>query len=83
MGIRDFEKKLASYAELAIKVGLNLQPGQRLLITNVSSGGVVLEAAPMVRQIAAAAYRAERSRLYPVSRPNPGVGRRACTEHVC
>jgi aminopeptidase len=58
MAIPDFDRKLANYADLAIKVGLNLQPGQRLLITNVSSGGVVLEAAPMVRQTAAAAYRA-------------------------
>jgi aminopeptidase len=58
MGIPDFDHKLASYAELAIRVGLNLQPGQRLLITNLSSGGVVLEAAPLVRQLAAAAYRA-------------------------
>jgi aminopeptidase len=58
MSIPDFDRKLASYADLAIRVGLNLQPGQRLLITNASSGGVVLEAAPLVRQLAAAAYRA-------------------------
>jgi aminopeptidase len=58
MSIPDFDRKLASYADLAIHVGLNLQPGQRLLITNASSGGVVLEAAPLVRQLAAAAYRA-------------------------
>jgi aminopeptidase len=58
MGIPDFDRKLASYADLAIRLGLNLQPGQRLLITNLSSGGVVLEAAPLVRQLAAAAYRA-------------------------
>jgi len=45
MGIPDFDRKLANYADLAITVGLNLQQGQRLLITNVSSGGVVLEAA--------------------------------------
>jgi len=58
MSIPDFDHKLAGYAELAIRVGLNLQPGQRLLITHAPSGGVVLEAAPLVRQIAAAAYRA-------------------------
>jgi aminopeptidase len=57
MRIPDFDRQLANYAELAIKVGLNLQPGQRLLVTNASSGGVVLEAAPLVRQLAAAAYR--------------------------
>ena len=58
MGIPDFDRKLVDYADLAIRVGLNLQPGQRLLITNLSSGGVVLEAAPLVRQLTAAAYRA-------------------------
>jgi aminopeptidase len=58
MDASDFEKRLAQYAELALTVGLNLQPGQRLLITNVSSGGVALEAAPLVRQLATAAYRA-------------------------
>jgi aminopeptidase len=58
MNPSNFEKKLEQYADLAIKVGLNLQPGQRLFITNVSSGGVTLEAAPLVRHLAAAAYRA-------------------------
>jgi aminopeptidase len=58
MNTKDFDERLTQYAELALKVGLNFQPGQRLLITNVSSGGVTLEAAPLVRQLAAAAYRA-------------------------
>jgi aminopeptidase len=58
MNPSELEEKLAQYAELALKVGLNLQPGQRLLITNVSSGGVALEAAPLVRHLTAAAYRA-------------------------
>ena len=50
---------LDSYAELAVRVALNLQPGQRLLIIGpLTNGGVSLEAAPLVRQIAAAAYRA-------------------------
>ena len=41
------------------EVGLNLQPGQRLLIIGpVANGGVSLEAAPLVRHIAASAYRA-------------------------
>jgi aminopeptidase len=40
-------------------VALNLQPAQRLLIIGpLMNGGVSLEAAPLVRQIAAAAYRA-------------------------
>lgn len=49
---------LDAYADLAVKVGLNLQPGQRLLIIGpLANGGVSLEAAPLVRRIAAAAYR--------------------------
>lgn len=46
----DFERALSTYAELIVKVGLNLQPGQRLLIR------APLEAAPLVRAIAAHAY---------------------------
>jgi len=50
---------LASYADLTVKVGLNLQPGQRLLIIGpLANGGVSLEAAPLVRLIAASAYLA-------------------------
>lgn len=53
-----FEKKLDDYAELAIRIGLNLQPGQRLIITDIRRGGVPLEAAPLVRRLAAHAYAA-------------------------
>jgi len=50
---------LGMYAELAVRVALNLQPGQRLLIIGpLMNGGVSLEAAPLVREIAANAYRA-------------------------
>ncbi|MBA3884940.1 MAG: aminopeptidase [Acidobacteria bacterium] len=50
---------LTSYADLAVRVGLNLQPGQRLMIIGpLATGGVSLEAAPFVREIAASAYRA-------------------------
>ena len=50
---------LRSYADLTVKVGLNLQPGQRLLIIGpLANGGVSLEAAPLVREIAASAYAA-------------------------
>ena len=56
MNLRD---GLRAYGELAVKVGLNLQPGQRLLIIGpLASGGTSLEAAPLVREIAASAYRA-------------------------
>ncbi len=55
----DLDRKLQIYAELAVKVALNVQPGQRLLIIGpLANGGASLEAAPLARQIAAAAYRA-------------------------
>jgi aminopeptidase len=47
-----FEQKLQNYADLVVKVGLNLQPGQRLMIN------APLEGAPLTRQIAASAYKA-------------------------
>lgn len=46
----EFERSLRNYAELIVKVGLNLQAGQRLLIRGP------IEAAPLVRQVAAHAY---------------------------
>ena len=50
---------LESYADLAVRVALNLQPGQRLLVIGpLVNGGLSLEAAPLVRQVAAHAYRA-------------------------
>jgi aminopeptidase len=53
------EQRLAAYGELAVRVALNLQPGQRLLVIGpLMNGGVSLEAAPLVRHIAASAYRA-------------------------
>jgi aminopeptidase len=53
------EQRLRAYAELTVRIGLNLQPGQRLLIVGpIANGGASLEAAPIVRQISAAAYRA-------------------------
>lgn len=48
----DFERSLNAYAELIIKVGLNLRAGQRLLIR------APIEAAPLVRSVAAHAYQA-------------------------
>ena len=56
----DLTALLETYGELAVKVGLNLRAGQRLLIIGqLVNGGVALEGAPLVRQIAASAYRAE------------------------
>src|SRR5258706_7548855 len=48
----DFEKNLEKYAEVIIRVGLNLQPGQRLVVT------APIGAAWFVRIIAAKAYQA-------------------------
>jgi aminopeptidase len=50
---------LEKYADLTVRVGLNLQPQQRLLIIGpLANGGAALEAAPIVRQITARAYKA-------------------------
>src|SRR2546423_15210623 len=54
----DFEGMLRRYADLTVTIGLNLQPGQRLLIIGpIANGGASLETAPLVREITAAAYR--------------------------
>jgi len=53
------DRQLEAYAELTVRIALNLQPGQRLLIVGpLMNGGVSLEAAPLVRHIAARAYAA-------------------------
>ncbi len=52
MSAPDFEQDLQKYAELTVKVGLNLQSGQRLVIV------ADLETAPLVRLITACAYQA-------------------------
>jgi aminopeptidase len=55
----DLDRILRAYAELTVKIGLNIQPSQRLLIIGpIANGGVSLEAAPLVRHITAAAYAA-------------------------
>ncbi len=48
----DFNRQLDTYADLIVKVGLNLRAGQRLCVR------APLEAAPLVRRVAAHAYRA-------------------------
>jgi aminopeptidase len=52
MGSLAFEQKLQRYADLTVQVGLNLQPGQRLIVI-----AHVLDVAPLARQIAASAYQ--------------------------
>ena len=55
----EFEQNLEKYAQVVVKVGLNLQSGQRLLIGAPVGGALApVEAAPFVRLIAAHAYKA-------------------------
>ena len=51
-----FNENLIRYAELVVKVGLNLQAGQRLIINTGTTRGVPVHSAPLVREIARAAY---------------------------
>ena len=52
-------RRLQLYAELAVRIALNVQPGQRLMIIGpLANGGASLDAAPLAREVAAAAYRA-------------------------
>jgi aminopeptidase len=48
----DSEKLAESYADLAVRVGVNLQPGQDLLVQGL------VEHVPLVRKVVRAAYRA-------------------------
>ncbi|MFX1574772.1 MAG: aminopeptidase [Promethearchaeota archaeon] len=54
-----FEENLEKYAEIILKIGLNLQPGQRLLIgtPNIYQYGAPIELAPLIRVIAKKAYQ--------------------------
>ena len=53
------DQRLEAYAELTVRVALNVQAGQRVLIVGpLMNGGVSLDAAPLVRHITASAYRA-------------------------
>lgn len=57
--IQDFDKKLDQFAELIVKIGLNLQPGQKLIVNGKNATrGVTLEAAPLLRHVAQHAYKA-------------------------
>jgi len=55
----NLDRLLPLYGDLAVKVALNLQPGQRLLIIGpLANGGVSLEAAALVRCVTESAYKA-------------------------
>ena len=53
----NFQSNLKKYAELAVKVGLNLQPGQKLVLQHLRNGGVPIQTAPFIRELVATAYR--------------------------
>jgi aminopeptidase len=55
--VSTFEQTLQKYAELIVKVGLNLQTGQRLIIHNPRHNGVSIKAAPLIRKIVSNAYQ--------------------------
>src|SRR5713226_5797781 len=53
------EHMLQAYGDLAVTIGLDLRPGQRLLIIGpLASGGASLEAAQLVEAVTGSAYRA-------------------------
>ncbi|MCK5635583.1 MAG: aminopeptidase, partial [Anaerolineales bacterium] len=57
--ISDHERKLDKYADVILRVGLNLQTGQRLLIGCPGHGiyGTPIELAPLVRLVVEKAYK--------------------------
>ena len=52
------QELLQKYAEAIVRVGLNLRAGQRLIITNGTSRGVLPAARPLVHAVTKAAYAA-------------------------
>jgi aminopeptidase len=57
--LKDFDKKLDLFAQLIVKIGLNIQPGQKLIVNGkIATRGVPLEAAPLLRRVAHHAYLA-------------------------
>ncbi len=56
MASKKHEEMLKKYAAAIVKVGLNLRAGQRLIITLGANRGVPHQFAPLVREIAKAAY---------------------------
>jgi len=54
----NFQTNLKKYADLAVNVGLNLQPGQKLILQALKYGGVPIQTAPLIREIVTSAYQA-------------------------
>jgi aminopeptidase len=74
--IPDFDHLLDKYADVIVRIGLNIQPNQRLLIGAPMLGlfGTPLELAPLVRLVTAKAYQAG-ARLVDVMWNDPEVQR--------
>ena len=53
---QDLREMFKKYAEAIVKVGLNIRAGQRLIITLAATRGVPYQFAPLIREIAKAAY---------------------------
>jgi len=53
----EFEQNLEKYVEIILKVGVNLQKGQRLLITSHGLGTPLLDLAPFIELITKKAYQ--------------------------
>ncbi len=51
------QKQLDQYIDVILEIGLNLQPGQRLMVAGSVLNGVDVALAPFVRKLAEAAYR--------------------------
>ena len=55
----NFQESLRKYAQVAVRIGNNLQPGQRLMIIGKwLNRGVPLELSPLIHEITIAAYEA-------------------------
>ena len=58
MDKKDFNQMLAKYADVIVRVGLNLREGQRLIITNAAARGVPPAGRALVHAVTKAAYAA-------------------------
>jgi len=56
MSNKTHQEMLKQYAEAIVKVGLNIRTGQRLIINLAATRGVPFQFAPLVREVAIAAY---------------------------
>ncbi len=58
MASANHQELLKKYAQVIVKVGLNLRKGQRLIISNSRTRGVLHQSAPLVHEVTLAAYAA-------------------------